>query len=223
MKKNIVVAIDGPAGVGKSSVSFQVAKHFDYMLIDTGAMYRSVALKAFNLGIENNTPEILELSKSLNFSFKIENNKNMVFVNGEDVSTLIRTETVSKMATDVAKNGDLRKILVEKQQRLADNCSVVMEGRDIGTVVFPNAEVKIFLSATPEVKAERRFKELKEKDPTVTFKSIFEAMVLRDKQDSERAESPLKKADDALEIDTSDKTIDEVISNVLSVINSRIS
>ncbi|MBN2694770.1 (d)CMP kinase [bacterium] len=219
----MVVAIDGPAGVGKSSVSFQVAKKLDIMLIDTGAMYRSVALRAFNSEISNNTPEILELAKNLNFSFKIENNKNIVFVNGEDVSALIRTENVSKLATDVAKNGDLRKILVEKQQKLAENSSVVMEGRDIGTVVFPNADVKIFLSATPEVKAQRRYKELKEKDPSVSFESILEAMVLRDKQDSERAESPLRKADDAVEIDTSDKTIDEVISNVLSVIETKIS
>jgi cytidylate kinase len=219
---SIIVAIDGPGGVGKSSVSFAIAKKFNFMLIDTGAMYRSTALFALKNNFLFDSSEILELAGSLEFSFKQVGDKNLVFVNNQDVSDLIRTQDVSKHASDVAKNGELRKILVRKQRELAVKNSVVIEGRDIGTVVFPNAEVKLFLTASSEIRAKRRYAELIEKGVEVSFEKVLEELKDRDYNDSHRKESPLIQAEDAILVDTGYLTINEVIDEIVNIVYKKI-
>ncbi len=218
---SIVVAIDGPGGVGKSTVSFEIAKKFNFMLIDTGAMYRSVALFAIKNNISFESREILELAKELDFTFKQDNDKNLVFVNGKNVSRQIRTQDVSMNASNVAKNGELRKILVDKQRSLGKKNSIVIEGRDIGTVVFPDAEVKLFLTAAPEIRAERRYKELLEKGSNISFEIVLKELKERDYNDSHRKESPLLQADDAVLIDTGNLTIEEVINKAIEIIKEK--
>jgi len=219
---SVVIAIDGPGGVGKSSVSFAIAKEFGFMLIDTGAMYRSTALFAINNNLKFDSDEILEMTKHLEFSFKQVEDKNKVFVNDEDVSFIIREQKVSKLASDVAKNGKLREILVKKQRELAIKNSVVIEGRDIGTVVFPNAEVKLFLTASSEIRALRRYKELLDKNIEISYEKVLEDLKDRDYNDSHRKESPLKQADDAVLVDTGKFTINEVIDKVVKIIKEKI-
>jgi len=218
---SIVVAIDGPGGVGKSSVSFAVAKNFKFMLIDTGAMYRSTALFAIKKGLAFDGEEILKMTEGLDFSFKQVEDVNKVFVNSEDVSSLIRTQDVSKLASDVAKNGRLREILVKKQRELALKHSVVIEGRDIGTVVFPKAKIKLFLTADPKIRAERRHKELLAKGMKISFEKVLEELKDRDFNDSNRKESPLRQADDATLVDTGYLNIQEVIDKVITIVKEK--
>jgi cytidylate kinase len=218
----VIIAIDGPGGVGKSTISFKIAEYFNYMLIDTGAMYRAVALLALKNNISFDSDEILKLAENLEFSFLRKNNKNLIFVDSVDFSNLIRTPEISKNASKVAKNGKLRKILVEKQREIAKKNSVVIEGRDIGTVVFPNADIKLFLTALPEIRAQRRFKELKEKGLEVDFETVLEDIKSRDYNDTHRKESPLLKADDAILIDTGNMTIKEVSDKVIEVIKLKL-
>ncbi len=219
---SIVIAIDGPGGVGKSSVSFEIAKKFNFMLIDTGAMYRAVALFAIKNNISFEGEKILELAKKLKFSFKQKNDKNLVFVNNKDISSIIRTQEVSMNASNVAKNGRLRKILVDKQRELGKENSIVIEGRDIGTVVFPNAGIKLFLTASSEIRAERRYKELLAKGLDISFEKVLEELKERDYNDSHREASPLIQADDAILIDTGNLSIEEVINKVIEIIKERI-
>jgi len=217
------IAIDGPAGVGKSSVSFGVAQEMGYMLIDTGAMYRGTALFALENKIDFDDSNLISLVKKNNFSFKEEDGKNLVFLNGKNISNLIRTPEISKAASSVATNKEIRAILVDKQRELAKNSDIVMEGRDIGTVVFPDAEVKIFLTASVEERARRRFKDLQKKNPKITIKEIEEDIAKRDFQDSNRKESPLKKADDGILVDTTKLNQEEVIKLIVSIIRKKIS
>jgi len=219
---SIVIAIDGPGGVGKSTISFEIAKKFNFMLIDTGAMYRSVALFAIKNNISFESDEILELAQNLKFSFKQKNNKNLVFVNNEDVNSLIRTQKVSMNASNVAKNGKLRKILVDKQRDLGKEFSIVIEGRDIGTVVFPKADVKLFLTASSEIRAQRRYKELLEKGIEISYEKVLKELKERDYNDSHRKESPLIQADDAILIDTGGLTLKEVTDKVIEIIKNKI-
>lgn len=219
---SIVIAIDGPGGVGKSTISFEIAKKFNFMLIDTGAMYRSVALFAIKNNISFESDEILELAQNLKFSFKQKNNKNLVFVNNEDVNSLIRTQEVSMNASNVAKNGKLRKILVDKQRDLGKEFSIVIEGRDIGTVVFPKADVKLFLTASSEIRAQRRYKELLEKGIEISYEKVLKELKERDYNDSHRKESPLIQADDAILIDTGGLTLKEVTDKVIEIIKNKI-
>ena len=156
--------------------------------------------------------------KPTNFSFKQVEDTNKVFVNSEDLSSSIRTQEVSKLASDVAKNGKLREILVKKQRELALKHSVVIEGRDIGTVVFPEAEVKLFLTASSEIRAKRRYKELLEKGESISFEKVLSDLKSRDYNDSHRKESPLIQADDAILVDTGNLSIDEVINEVINII-----
>jgi len=218
---SIVVAIDGPGGVGKSSVSFAVAKNFNFMLIDTGAMYRSTALFAIKKGLAFDGEEILKMTETLDFSFKQVEDTNKVFVNSEDLSSSIRTQEVSKLASDVAKNGKLREILVKKQRELALKHSVVIEGRDIGTVVFPKAKIKLFLTADPKIRAERRYNELLAKGLDISFEKVLEELKDRDFNDSNRKESPLRQAEDAVLVDTGYLSIEEVINKVINIIKEK--
>ncbi len=222
MNNYFIIAIDGPAGVGKSSVSMNVATKLGFTLIDTGAMYRSVSLTAKENGIEINDLKVIDIAKNINVNFKTSTEGNKVFIDSKDVSTLIRTEEISKSASAVAKIKEVREHLVNKQREFSKTQSVVMEGRDIGSVVFPDATVKIFLTADPKERALRRFKELQAKNPNINFEETLKDLMSRDDNDTNRKESPLIKTADAIEIDTTHLTIDEVVEQIISIAKLRI-
>ncbi|MBR4153438.1 MAG: (d)CMP kinase [Selenomonadaceae bacterium] len=211
MKK--IIAIDGPAGAGKSTVSKICAARLGYTYIDTGAMYRAVALNNLELGIRNE-----ELTEDFikNIEIKLDEAAR-VFLNGHEVTKEIRTPEVSRGASDVAKLGFVRKKLTELQREMAAQGSVIMDGRDIGTQVLPNADLKIFLTATVEERARRRFLELKEKNFAADFEQIKKEIALRDKQDSEREIAPLAMADDAILLDSTTLTIEQVVEKILEL------
>ena len=214
MKK--IIAIDGPAGAGKSTVSKIVAARLGFTYIDTGAMYRAVGWKFLQTG-KNFSEELLqEIVQSIEIEL---DDKAKVFVDGEEVTKAIRTPEVSRLASDVSKFGFVRKKLTELQRKMAAAGKVIMDGRDIGTQVLPNADLKIFLTASLEERARRRFEELQEKNSDVELEKIKQEIFLRDKQDSEREIAPLKQADDAILLDTTNLTIEEVANKILELAN----
>ena len=221
--KHIAVAVDGPAGAGKSSVSKAVAKDLGLVYIDTGAMYRSVALFAINSGIDikNNPSELIKKLDEIDISIKYDDSGQLIYLNGGDVTGKIRTPEVSVGASDVAVIKEVREKLVAMQQKMAENDSVIMDGRDICTHVLPNAEVKIFLTASVESRAERRYKELSEKGETCDFEQIKRDIEYRDINDSTRKESPLKRAEDAVLADTSELTFDESVELIKRIIKEK--
>ncbi len=220
----MIIAIDGPAGSGKSTIAKLLAKELGFTYIDTGAMYRAVALKIKRLGIDpDNKEAVINVLKETDIRLK-NNEEIKVFLDGEDVSSEIRTEEIGKIASKIARYTEVRKILVEMQRKIGEEAkNAVIEGRDTGTVIFPNADIKIFMTAKPEVRAERRFKELKEKGLNVSYDEILKEIVERDKLDTTRKDSPLKPAKDAIIIDTSDKTLKDVFKEILSIVRSRLS
>lgn len=221
--KSIQIAIDGPSGAGKSTMAKLVSQKLGIMYLDTGAMYRALALKAIRQNIDTNDSEkVLELLSDFNISIKYEKGSQKVILNGEDVSDKIRTDEVSMGASNVSAIPAVRKRLVELQQKMASNTSVVMDGRDIGTHVLPNADVKIFLTASVAQRALRRYNE--QKDKGILKKSLEEIekeIEIRDYNDSHRAASPLKQADDAVLLDTSNYTIEESVEKILEIIRSK--
>lgn len=221
--KSIQIAIDGPSGAGKSTMAKLVSQKLGIMYLDTGAMYRALALKAIRQNIDTNDSEkVSELLSDFNISIKYENGSQKVILNGEDVSDKIRTDEVSMGASNVSAIPAVRKRLVELQQKMASNTSVVMDGRDIGTHVLPNADVKIFLTASVAQRALRRYNE--QKDKGILKKSLEEIekeIEIRDYNDSHRAASPLKQADDAVLLDTSNYTIEESVEKILEIIRSK--
>ncbi len=223
-----IVAIDGPAGAGKSTVTRQVARQLGYVHIDTGAMYRAVALAARRSGVEWSDPQRLaELASGLEFSFRSapadggEDDVPQLHINGEDVSQAIRSPEISRGASQVSQWPEVRAVLVARQRSLGQAGGVVMEGRDIGTVVFPRAEVKVYLTATPEERARRRTLELRgcgeEADEAIVLSEVQE----RDRRDTERAHSPLCKADDAVEIVTDGLTLPQVVERLTALARER--
>ena len=213
MKK--IIAIDGPAGAGKSTVSKIVANKLGYTYIDTGAMYRAVGLKVF----ESNKNFSEKLLADITEKISIELDESArVFVDGEEVTKKIRTPEISKLASDVSKFGFVRKKLTELQREMAAHGKVIMDGRDIGTQVLPNADLKIFLTATLSERARRRFLELQAKGQQVELSEIEKEISLRDKQDSEREIAPLKKADDAILLDTTNLSVEEVAEKILELV-----
>lgn len=217
------IAIDGPAGAGKSTISKFVATEIGYLYIDTGAMYRAIGYKALKSGISLEDEALLgELVKSTRIELKITDNGQGVFVDGENVSDKIRTAEVSMAASRVSAVPCVREILVDLQREIAGNNNVVMDGRDIGTVVLPNAEIKIFLTATAEDRAMRRYIEMKEKGVETSYQEVLEDMQKRDYNDTHRAVSPLKAAEDAKVIDTSGQTLGESVQLLLGYIKQRI-
>lgn len=219
--KKIVVAIDGPAGAGKSTIAKLVAEKLGYAYIDTGAMYRSVALKFLQTGKDFDEAFISQLAQTMIIEFKPEASVNRVFVDGVEVTDAIRSAEVTANVSRVAAIGDVREAMVAQQRRMGESGGVLMDGRDIGTVVFPNAQLKIFLTASVEERALRRYKELVAKGQDVDLAQLKKDIASRDKQDSERAISPLRQAEDALLLDTSDMNIEQVTAKILQLVEEK--
>ena len=213
MSKNYQIAIDGPSGAGKSTIAKRVAVELGIDYIDTGAMYRAVGLKMLRLGIpmeENETLFDMLSDTDVDFS------EGRVFLDGEDVSDIIRTQEVSKAASDCSAFASVRRKLVELQQAMGKRKSVIMDGRDIGTVVLKDAEYKFYLTATAEERAMRRYKELREKGSEDTYEKVLEDVNRRDWNDMHREVDPLRQAEDAVLIDSTDMSIEEVVDFVIS-------
>lgn len=218
--KNFNIAIDGPAGAGKSTIAKAISKKLNFIYIDTGAMYRAVGLYYLNNNIDIlKEDEVNSLLSNINITLTYENGVQQIILNGENVSSLIRTEEVSHAASVVSTYKLVREKMVAMQKELALVNNVVMDGRDIGTVVLPNANVKVYLTATSEERARRRHKELIEKGIEITFLEVLEDIKVRDSRDMNRENSPLKQADDAVLIDSSNMSIDEVIEEILKLCN----
>jgi len=223
MEKKLCIAIDGPAAAGKSTVAKIVAGKKSYIYIDTGAMYRAITYLALKKGVDLNDEAALTAllkESTIDLTVSLEGEQK-VYIAGEDVTEAIRTDDVSNQVSIVAKYAGIREEMTKRQQQLAEKGGVVMDGRDIGTHVLPNAEVKIFLLASVEERAKRRFEENVKKGYNVNYETLAEEIRRRDKLDSEREISPLKKADDALEIDTTSLTIDEVAEKILQVVDKK--
>lgn len=214
------IAIDGPAGAGKSTIAKKVAKELGYIYVDTGALYRTVALfmiqNKININDENEVNKALD---RIDISMKYEDGIQNIYLNKENVNSLIRTIEVSKIASKTSTYKKVREKLLFLQKDIAKKNKVVMDGRDIGTVILPNADLKIFLTASAKVRGERRYKEIIERDERADLQSIIEDIEKRDEQDKNRAISPLRKANNAIEIDSSYMTIDEVTKKIISLLN----
>jgi cytidylate kinase len=217
----VIVALDGPAGAGKSSVAAEVARRLGLALVDTGAIYRCVALAAQRHGVDwSDESGLAALLPTLAIGFRFEGGTNRVFLGGEDVSVAVRAPEISRGASAVSARPAVRAGLLELQRRLARAAPLgaVLEGRDIGTVVFPDADVKFFVTAAPEVRARRRFAELEARGAEVTFEQVLAEQRQRDADDSSRAVAPLRRADDARELDTSLLGLPEVVAAVVQAI-----
>ncbi|MEW7278472.1 (d)CMP kinase [Aquimarina sp. 2201CG1-2-11] len=227
-KQKIIIAIDGHSSTGKSTVAKQLAKALGYIYVDTGAMYRAISLYAMRKGIIDDSyfdKEILENKlPEINITFRINPKTKLaeVLLNGENVEHQIRTLSVSRVVSKVAAVSSVRRKLVEQQQAMGKNRGIVMDGRDIGTVVFPDAELKLFMTATAKDRAERRFLELKERGDDVTYEDVLKNVVNRDHIDSTRKDSPLQKAEDAVKIDNSNLTLDQQFDQILKLAKVKI-
>ncbi|MEA3448907.1 MAG: (d)CMP kinase [Bacteroidota bacterium] len=222
-KKTFVIAIDGHSSCGKSTLARQLAEKLDIVYVDSGAMYRALTWDALRHGCFDekdtlNRQKLIQALPDINIDFVKQNNVHYTMLNNQDVSGLIRSMEISKLVSDVSAVPEVRQKMVKLQRKMARNKSLVMDGRDIGTVVFPDADVKIFLTAKEQIRAERRFKELKEQEIKTDFKAVLENIKKRDRIDSTRAVSPLKKADDACVIDNSELTPEEQLAKALQLV-----
>ena len=220
MNGHIAIAIDGPAGAGKSTLARRCASHFSFLYVDTGAIYRTLGLAALRRGIDcKDAVAVTELLPQLDIRLRYnDNGEQRMYLDGEDVSEEIRKPEISICASDVSAHADVRRYLLEMQRRLARENDVIMDGRDIGTVVLPDAEVKIFLTASAEERARRRMRDLEKKGIAQDYESILEDIRYRDRQDSGRAAAPLKAADDAVLVDTSELSFEESFEKLCNVI-----
>ena len=217
------IALDGPAGSGKSTVAKILAKDYNILYLDTGAMYRACALKALKLGIDvKNADEVNAMLKDLQLQVEYREGSQHTLLDGEDVSLAIRENAVSMAASNISAHPAVREKMVEMQREIAKSMSCVLDGRDIGSVVLPNAKYKFFITADSKVRAARRYKELLERGESVDFEKLHSEIIARDKQDSEREFSPLVQAEDAMVIDTSELDIDGVVKTIKKHIQSKI-
>jgi len=218
-----IIAIDGPSGAGKSTITRLLAERLGYIHIDTGAMFRAVALAVNRSGLDiADEGTLTGFCEGLNISFRHSAQGQTVLLNGEDVSDAIRTPEISLLTSTVSSVKCVRENLLKRQREMGMDGGVVLEGRDIGTVVFPDAEVKFFLTASVEERGRRRYLEMKEKGKAVTMEDTIAQVAKRDKQDEQREHAPLKKASDAIEIDSSRLSIEEVLEMMLKVIKKRL-
>ena len=217
MVNKIIVAIDGYSSCGKSTIAKALAKYAGYTYVDTGAMYRAVALYAVRAGIGHQILDVVEKLKDIHIGFVQTPEGQHVTLNGEDVEAHIRTLEIGNMASQISTIKQVRAFLVEQQQAMGEKKGIVMDGRDIGTVVFPNAELKLFLTASPEVRAERRFKELQAKGEKPVWEEVLADVNDRDYRDTHRAESPLRQADDAVVVDNSTMTREEQMKHIIDI------
>ena len=215
----INIAIDGPAGAGKSTIAKAVAAKLGFIYIDTGAMYRAVGLGALQRGIDSSDSEgVISILDELEITLKHTEQGQLVFLNGENVSEAIRMPEISVAASNVAVIPAVRLKLVELQRQLAKQADVIMDGRDIGTYVLPDAQLKIFLTAAPEARAKRRWLELTQKGVTTTFEEVFNDMTYRDKNDSGREFAPLKPAEDSVLVDSTELTLEETVEHITAMV-----
>lgn len=215
----INVAIDGPAGAGKSTIAKAAAKELGFIYVDTGALYRTVALNAVRQGTAGDSDKIIQMLDNTDVKLGFaDDGTQRVYLNGEDVSDLIRTPEISMAASSVSAIPQVRAFLLDLQRDIAKNNNVIMDGRDIATVVLPNAKPKIFLFASPECRAERRYKELAEKGENVTYEAVLEDVNQRDYQDSHREIAPLKPSSESVMADTSKLTLEQSIELIISII-----
>ncbi len=216
MRKNRIIAIDGPAGSGKSTTAKQVAKRLGFTYLDTGALYRALTLLALKNGIDiESEGELVNLLQQSKFQLQSQGDDIRIWINGEEATEAIRSPEVSRAVSMVARHPAVRREMVQLQRRLASQADVVVEGRDIGTVVFPEADLKIFLTASLEARAQRRLKELHEKGVEIALHELKRDIERRDAIDSQRETAPLKKAEDAIVIDTTELTIDEQVDKIV--------
>lgn len=217
------VAIDGPAGAGKSTLARRCAEAFHFLYVDTGAIYRVVGLAAGRTGTDRrNAVEMLNLLSEINIDVRYrQDGEQRMLLNGEDVSESIRTSEVSIYASDVSALPEVRSFLMDMQRKFARTYDVIMDGRDIGTVVLPNADLKIFLTASAEVRADRRFRELQEKGVKTDYDAVLKDIRYRDDQDSNRAAAPLRRAADAVLVDTTELTFEESFAVISQLILER--
>ncbi len=221
-KKGLTIAIDGPSGAGKSTVGRSLAKLLGYTYIDTGAMYRTVALKVKEKGIElEDDFALYQMASSLNITFIPIGEEVHTFCDGEDVSEAIRLPEISRLASEVSKRKGVREALVRMQREMAKEGRALLEGRDIGTVVFPEAEVKFYLVAEPEERAKRRFLELIGKGVQIDFQKTLEEVMERDHNDMHRALSPLRRAEDSILIDSTHRSVEEVVEEMLKIVEKK--
>lgn len=214
------IAIDGPAGAGKSTIAKKLARELDFIYVDTGAMYRAIAYFFIENGIESlDGINVKVLCAQMDIRISYEDGNQQVILNGKNVTSHLRDEAVGKMASNVAVNGDVREKLLDLQKYIANEADVVMDGRDIGTKILPDAELKVFLTASVNVRAKRRYDELVAKGIESNLDEIKEDIRIRDERDMNREISPLCQADDAILIDSSFMTIDEVVAKIISLYN----
>lgn len=217
------IAIDGPAGAGKSTIAKKVAKEMDYIYVDTGAMYRAIAYYLVTNRIDIENEEALKAAcDSISVEIKYENNAQQVYLNGENVTPYLRTEETGNMASKSSAKPPVRAALLDLQRNMAKEYNVVMDGRDIGTMVLPDAEVKIYLTASSKERANRRYRELLEKGEQPDFDKIEADIIERDERDMNRAIAPLKQAEDAVLVDSSDMSIEEVVDTILTAARKKL-
>ena len=221
-RKRLTIAIDGPSGAGKSTVASSLGRRLGYLYIDTGAMYRSVALRVKKKGI---IPEdelaVGQLASSVHITFATGGEQTRIFCNGEDITEDIRTPEISRLASFISRQKRVREALVRMQREMGREGGVILEGRDIGTVVFPDADVKFYLDAESDERVRRRYDEMVEKGIKVDFKEMQEELLQRDHNDMHRSHSPLKKADDALFVDTTHRSVEEIVEEMARTVKER--
>lgn len=215
---HVTIAIDGPAGSGKSTVARRVAEKLGLLYLDSGAMYRAVTVLAIQNEVETDIPKLIELVKTCHIVFK--DNGKKIFLNSEDVSVQIRTQAVNKLVADIAKIPGIRHEIVKHQQKIGEEGSIIAEGRDLTTIVFPDADFKFYLDASVKERAKRRFAELQSQNVDTTLEMVEAEISARDEKDTSREHSPLRAAEDAIHVDTTGKTIEQVVDFIVDQISN---